>query len=405
MTPLRSAAWLLAYLVLVFVLLVPYSLHLDTHMPDDGDSILGMWILWWGASHLSLGYPEILDANTYYPHPGALMYTEPLLGQAVLSWPLFRFLDNRVLATNLATLLTLALAAFGGHLLFRELTGSDAAAGVGAVYYALGSYNLSQIPRLQLISLQWLPLALLCLHRFFIHDKKRYLPGFVVFSILHGLSSFYYLSFYGIVLAVLVPVYFFTWSTYKKKSSTLSLALSGLLIGVFFLFVAWPFFELYAHYEFAASPQNFDLARYFFPAAENPLYAAIARPRLVDHFLGFGAILVASFGLWRWVRSPSDSRLNRIAWAFLAIGVLGFLFSGGPDLVVNRLRLGPGPFRLLAHVGPFENLRDPSRMAILPRLALAVFAAQAAASLFQARRNVTRILGCTMLAALLLLEQ
>ena len=85
-------------------------------MPDDGDSILGMWILWWGASHLSLGYPEILDANTYYPHPGALMYTEPLLGQAVLSWPLFRFLDNRVLATNLATLLTLALAAFGGHL-------------------------------------------------------------------------------------------------------------------------------------------------------------------------------------------------------------------------------------------------------------------------------------------------
>ena len=29
MTPLRSAAWLLAYLVLVFVLLVPYSLHLD----------------------------------------------------------------------------------------------------------------------------------------------------------------------------------------------------------------------------------------------------------------------------------------------------------------------------------------------------------------------------------------
>ena len=58
MTPLRSAAWLLAYLVLVFVLLVPYSLHLDTHMPDDGDSILGMWILWWGASHLSLGYPR-----------------------------------------------------------------------------------------------------------------------------------------------------------------------------------------------------------------------------------------------------------------------------------------------------------------------------------------------------------
>ena len=54
---------------------------------------------------------------------------------------------------------------------------------------------------------------------------------------------------------------------------------------------------------------------------------------------------------------------------------------------------------------PFENLRDPSRMAILPRLALAVFAAQAAASLFQARRNITRILGCTMLAALLLLEQ
>ena len=405
MTLRRSVVWLVVYSVLVVVLLAPLSLNAGTEMPDDGDSILGLWILWWGATHVSLGYPGVLDANAYYPHERALAYTEPLLGQALLSWPLFRFLDNRVLATNLATLSLLVLSAFGGHLLFRELTESDAAAMVGAAYFALGSYNLSQIPRLQLVTLSWLALALLCLHRFFVRDEKRYLAGFVLFSVLHGLSCFYYLLFYGLILGVLVPVYFFGWRTYEKKSSTLWLALSGIAIGIFFLFIASPFLELYDRYEFSATPNHFDLVRYFYPPAENPIYGAFARPRLVDHFLGFGAVLVAAWGFFSWHRAGSQGRARRIAWAFLVMGVLGFFLSAGPHLIFNRTRLGPGPFQILAQFGPFENLRDPSRMVILPRLAMSAFIAYAALALFRNRGRLSRALGCGVLAALLLLEQ
>ena len=406
MSRFRDVAWLAAYLALAFVLLMPLALHMETQLPDDGDSVLGLWIIWWGATHLDMGYPGILEANAYFPHKGALLYSEPMLSQALLSWPLFNLLDNPVLAANLLTWITLGLSAFCGHLLFREFTGSDASAAVGAVSYAFCSFNLSQIPRVQLISLQWLPLALLCLHRFFYRDKKSYLPAFVLFSVLHGLACFYYLAFYAIILAVLVPTYFFTCRTWEKKAATLWLAASGGFIGVIFLFVARPFLELYRHYGFAGIPTSFDLARYFQPPYGNPLYAFLANgPHLVDYFLGYIALPVALFGLWRFARSNSESRTTTIACAFFVLGVLGFVFSGGPDLIFNGSPVGPGPYQIVQKVGPFANLRDPDRFSLLLRLALSLFVAKAANDFFARSRGYRRALGCTVLAVVLLSEQ
>jgi hypothetical protein len=177
----RSWPWLPFYGLLTLLLLCPMSFELDRRLPDDSDALQNLWIVWWGATHLDLGYPKIFDANGYYPNPRPLAYSEPQFAQALLSWPLFRWLDNRVLSYNLLVALSLSLSAFAAHLFLREIVGSTWAAFVGAVVYAFSAYSFSQLARSQLVSLQWMPLALLCLHRFFAQNRKVHLLGFSSF--------------------------------------------------------------------------------------------------------------------------------------------------------------------------------------------------------------------------------
>jgi hypothetical protein len=365
-----------------------------------------VWIVWWGATHLGLGYPDIFNANTYYPHPSGLLYSEPMFSQALMGWPLFHVLDNPILAINVLTLLTLALSAFGAHLLLRELTGSDAAAAVGAVFYAFNSYNFSQLPRLQLISLQWMPLALLSLHRFFARERNSYLFGFAAFSILLGLACFYYLMFYVLALAFILPLYLWAYQSWRKPGSIALLGGSGILIGATLGLVALPYLALYRRYGFVGHPESFDLAAFFRPPSDSLLYAALgARPHLVDQFLGYFALLLGALGLVTFFRAKARGRLKAIGLAYLLVGVMGFFLSAGPQLLVNGARLGPGPYRILQNISPYGNMRDPYRFSILTRLALSLFVAQAAASLFAGSRPAKRAWGCALLAGLVVAEQ
>ena len=88
-----------------------------------------------------------------------------MLGIAPLAAPWLYATGNALLAQNLALLLTLALAGWATYLLVRDLVGREDAAILSGVIYAFNTYNLHEVPRLQLLSAQWLPLALLYLHR------------------------------------------------------------------------------------------------------------------------------------------------------------------------------------------------------------------------------------------------
>jgi hypothetical protein len=379
--------WLAFYLVLAFVLLQPLSLAPASRLPDDGDAVLGLWIVWWGATHLSLGYPGIFDANAFYPHPGGLLYSEPMLGQALLSWPLFSFLHDPLLSMNLLTLLSLGLSGLAGHLLFRELTSSRAGAVVGAVFFTFNACSFSQLARIQLITLQWMPLALFCLHRYFSRGAKAYLLGFALFSILQGISCFYYLLFYLVALALLLPVYLWAFRRFRDLRSMAWLAASGLLVGVVLAFVVLPYLRLYARYGFSSVPGSYDLAGYFLPRSENLLYrGAGVEPALVDHFLGYIGLCIGAVGAVAFLRDRSRIEARRIAVGYLAVGVVAFFLSAGPELRLLGHGLGTGPFSLLSETPPFRNMRTPERFSVLVTLALGLFITRGAAVLLDRTR-------------------
>src|ERR1700730_2828302 len=225
----QDALWAAVYLAAALVRLAPLSLHPATRLADQGDAFMVTWVVWWTSGNLWRGWPGIFGANAFFPHPDGLLYQEPLLGQSVLGWPLFHFFGP-VLALNLVTIATFALSAFAFHLYAREWVESDAAAAVGAVLYAFNAYTLANVARVQIVSLGWLPLALLALHRLFRRGDVRWAVPFALFSVLHGLSFLSYLTFYLLVLAVIVPVYAGTTRAWRRPAVLAALTAAGAVI-------------------------------------------------------------------------------------------------------------------------------------------------------------------------------
>jgi hypothetical protein len=408
LTRLRQASVLAAAaLAAAFVRLLPYSLHPRTRLGDDGDALLETWVVWWGSTHLDLGWPRIFEANAHHPHPAALLYAEPLLAQAVLGWPLFRLLEP-ILALNLLTLATFALSAAAFFLLARELVQDDHAAALGACLYAFNAYAAANVARVQIVSLGWLPLALLALHRLFTRGQARWAVALAVFSVLHGYSCVYYLVFYGLLLAVLVPVYTWVTRAWKRPAVLGALAAAGLFCAAALSLLILPYLELFHRYGFAAEVRPFDLALYFTPPPDDVLYGSLGdrlRPRgfYLDYFLGYVCLAVGAVGVAAAMRARVlGPRALWIAW--LAIAVAAAVLSAGADVRWRGQHLGTGPYAVLQHVEPFTRIREPRRLAVIVLLCLSLFAARGAAALLGGLRGGRRGAAAVALTLLVVAE-
>ncbi len=392
----RAAA---LYLALAVAVLAPFSLNPATRAPDDGDALYCVYIVAWGAHHLGFGYPGVLEANAFFPHPSGLAYSEPLLGQALLGWPLFQLFPDALLATNLLLVLTFALSALATHLLMRELTGSDAGAVCGAVLFVFNAYTLSHLPRIQLVTLQWIPLALLFLLRFLERGRARDAVAFGAFGVLQGLSCFYYLLFLLTGLAVILPVGLWQSEAFRRPRVLAILAGVGLACGVVLGFVTYPLMALFRRYEFHGEPGVFDLSGLLQPPTTSLLYGPWVTPHaLPDHFLGVLAPALGGLGLLALVRNWRATGRAPALGVVLA-GLLALVLAAGPVVLVYGHRLWRGPLQRLYGWPPFDQLRDPDRFVILVYLALAILVACGAARLVQGRNPAWSALVVALLLA------
>lgn len=401
----RAVSWGVLYLLLSVVIAAPLSLHPSDRLPDDGDSLGMLWLTWWTSTRFFSNPRALLQTNGYYPHPDGLLYSDPMLAQGLLGWPLFALFENPILAFNLLTLVTLALTALAAHMLFREHSGADAGAAVGAVYYALNSYNLSHLARLQLISLQWMPLALYCLHRLFTRRASIYAWGFAFFSLLQGLASLYYLVFYALALVFILPAYFWAYRG-TARATALSLLGPGAACGAILGGLTLRYVAVHRRYGFTSEAGTFDLLGYVLPPAGSFLYPVIqtSAKHLADHFLGFIALALGAYGWVVSLRLHSGRRTVIVPLAVSLMGIAALLLSAGPEIDVNGSRIMAGPFSVLRSAGAFEKLHDPDRLSVLVTLALGWFVASGAARLLAGLNVGPRVVACGLLASLVIAE-
>lgn len=403
-----SAAAGAAYLVLAILWSLPMSAHPTDRVPDLGDPLHLAWTMAWDAHALAHQPLRLYDANAFHPYPRSLTFADHLLPEAVMVAPVFWATGNAVLASNAAVVLALALSATAMFLLVRHLTASPAAAFVAGLAYAFNSLTLHELPRVQVLSVQWWPLALLWLDRFRAGGRRRDAVLAATALALQGLSGTYYLVY----TAMLTPLWLLAmgWSRPRPTASAIVRLFLALAVAAFIgAVLLWPYAAQVRALGFEKGwTGGADLLAYLEPAPRNLVWPALdlARGRSeLPHFVGLFTLALAAFGLARFLRGRAGAGTGPVVTCALAAAAMGLAFSLGPIVHVAGRRIGTGPYALLHRwVPPLRAMAGPERFGVLVPLGLAVLVGIAVAALLARLPRRTGVAVAAALAVLVPVE-
>lgn len=209
--PSLDNAWFvtLLYLAIAVAMTWPLSSVLTTKIAwDMGDPVFICWVLMWTGGQvirfLSGDWSALADywnGNIFYPEKLTVAYSEHFAPMMLQILPIYAATGNIILCYNLLFLSALVLSGLGMYLLVRELTGNSLGAFVAGVAFAWSPYRVDQFPHLQVMSSQWMPLALYGLRRYFVGGQLRALVGGVSAVVIQVLSCTYYLFYFTPVVA------------------------------------------------------------------------------------------------------------------------------------------------------------------------------------------------------------
>jgi hypothetical protein len=164
----------------------PLARHLSSRIPHDpGDPVLNAWLLWWNA-HAVPFTTRWRSPPIFFPMNGALALSAHLAGISVIATPLQFLHVNALGAYNIALILSFALSAFFTFVLVSHLIRSssvpvrDLGAVVASGAYGFGPYRAGQLAHLQVLTSQWMPLALFAMHADIDDGRRRWLALFAV---------------------------------------------------------------------------------------------------------------------------------------------------------------------------------------------------------------------------------
>ena len=371
-SPWHEAAWVgLAALALASWWLWPLPRHAADHgmydSPEnpfvraDFDGIL--WILGWGAHALGTAPWRLFQANAFHPFPDALAFSEHLLGYAPLFAPVYAVTGNPVLAANALILATYPLGAVAMYLLARRWLGRPASV-VAAFFYAFAVYRLTSVLHMQMLGVQYLPLAVLLTDRWLESGRVREAVLLAAALALHLLSSFYLAYMLVLVYAPALLVLLWWRRPHWPRVAGLGVALA--LPAALFLATAVP----YLRFQRLGIIPRFDPAVDEMPIGLVPYFGhATVWAYLEREGVGPGGYLLAAVGL---LVPRRALRLPRLVG--LAIAVVGLVCSFGMELPY-RGGFVWSPYQLLAAWVPgFSTVRLPNRFVQVLHLGLALLA-------------------------------
>jgi hypothetical protein len=372
----RSLGWLVFYVVVVGWLTWPLAAHLTTHLPHahvicNFDQPQMIWALAHTSHQLVADPTRLFEANIYHPMPHALLYAEAGFGALPFFFPTFVATGNPTLAANVMFLGSLALTAWGLHLLLAGWTGSPGAGVVAACTFLLTPWILWMwVPgALNYAVLQWIPLILWLSTAEEIGGRRAVALGIVL--ALQGATSPY------VAAAVLAPIG--VLACIRLASPRLrhtgvalvgALAIAIVLSLVVYGGYAWVRWHEPAMVQHTWWPGG-SFRRFNFPT---DFFLARHRPNAIPMAM---FLLIGAGGVCALVR-----RHGGPAWVHGALWfAVGMLVSLPPTLVWFGRPIALSHMALLHHTPLFDLMREPQRMAVAALFGLAAMAGAAYAEL------------------------
>lgn len=365
----------------------PLATRLSWLLPHDpGDPVLNTWILWWNTQALPFS-DAWWSPPIFYPMRGALALSEHLAGIAVFTAPLLVAGLDPIAAFNLSLILSCWMSGYVAFLLGRHLTGSTAAGMVAGVAFAIAPYRAGQLSHLQVLTAQWMPLALLAMHGFLREGRARWLVLLAIAWLLQALSNGYYLLFFPIVVALWL-LWFVDWRRQWQRGLALvvTFAATSLLLVPSLLKYQDVHSALGLQRSraemvmFSATFSSFVQPAHllkFWPSRNLPTQEGFLFPGMTVIVLALlGAVALVARGKLR------PAFLMRSAGIFYGVtALLLWWLCFGPaeeTSVGSALR---HPYTLLTTLPGFDGLRVPARFAMVAALCISLAAAIAVARL------------------------
>ena len=364
---------------------------------DHSDAQLNMWILAWDAHALHHAPFHLFDANIFYPTRGTLAYSETLLGYLPIFGPVLWLHGSPALAFNAIIFFSFIASGIGMYLLARHLTGREWPSIVAGIVYAFTPYRFVHFPQIQLQSMEWFPLAFLCLHLFYERGERRYAAGVGVFVVMEALCCVYYAIFLVIALVVAAAVLAARDARARDGRAVVTLLIVGCLTAITVVPLAGEYVRVHRtqHLErsFAEiSRKSAVPASYLASPARlhQRLWASTLQTPRDYLFPGIVAAILAAIGF---------AGRRSVVLTYAAIAVVGLVASFGPPGVD-----GVSLYDLFYSSIPiFHGLRQVSRFGVLVIFGVSVLAALGAA-IVESRLRAGRAVLCVALAGAVFLE-
>jgi hypothetical protein len=440
---LRSSVFICAlYGLLALISTHPLWRHLTTAVPSDiGDPLLNTWILAWDGHALLTDPDHLFDANIFFPLKDTLAYSEHLLGTALPMLPILLISGEPVLAYNVAFLTSFALSGFGLYLLALRYTENRLAAFLAGLAFAFAPYRLSLMGHLSLLTIQWLPLALLYLDTFMSTISRRSLALFAFFFICQAATSWHLAVFAAFIVALYALGNWLTRRAALSWPVLAGLGAAAFVMALIMVPLVRPYLRVLPKLQmtrpwdtivaFAATPTDY-LAAYSANLFWGQLTAPFrTRPGFVEEhtlFPGLLASVLTAFslrffgqrGVVRLALRPESQGRGAQARAggakcvvgiFWVILVLSVSLTFGPFLRLGDWGVAiPMPYHLLTGLTPTLSLmRVPPRWMVVGLFAMSLLIGFSLTSIFawarRKGRSVLMVYGLALLLGLGLLAE
>jgi hypothetical protein len=351
----------------LFYLRPIWRVFADHLAPDDADPLFAIYVLRWVGHQARLGFPDLWNANVFYPAKGALAFSDHFLLPSLL----LAAVHNTVAGYNVLLFLSFVLVGLAVWWVLRASGVSGPAAIVGGALYAFSPYRLSQLNHLAILFVPCLPLTLWSFDRLLAEPRQFRRAGqvgraglFLLFYALNLASGCYlaYMIHFPLLAiflsrALAQPGESPREARLRTLRSLRLLAPVALLAAAFGLALFLPYIRRSHDMRMARDPgevvaYSAALASYVSPAAEN-LYSPHSIEELDEHprvprwqqpfvrsenslFPGFFATLLGALGLvafWRRYRirraprPESGGGRRLILWTLLGLALAAFVLG------------------------------------------------------------------------------
>jgi hypothetical protein len=340
------------YLVLAIVFWgIPMKFDFISRLNISGDPAFILWSLKWWPYAISHGLNPFLTKAFWAPFGQNLAWTNSVPSIALIFSPI-TIIFGPVFSYNLATILSLALGAFGIYLICNSLNLSRTSSMFGGLIFFFSSYVWGQLlGHLNLYVIFAVPfLIYLFVLRFNnkISSKKYIIFSGILLTFQFGVSNEIYATFivFGFIALFILFLIFVKDEAYKKLIIKISLESIAAVILSIFLLSPYLYYIFYGYVKGPINPPSFyeaDPLNFLIPTPITLLFGNLFSPisaKFAGNFDEEGAYLglplifiVISF--IKLSRQSKNKFYLFLTWLFVVL----FIFSLGPYLKSLNHRL------------------------------------------------------------------